>query len=108
MPIVPKIKELGKAKVKLTKKMDGVFKIRPYLSEEYLKQMLFDFEKLVFESKQDGTYLLIYNISGEYHLIIVIAVNDEIRIVTAYKTSKKIQKFIDKYGGYYYVKKIPY
>ncbi len=107
MSIVDKIKQLGKEKIKFTKKMDYVFTVRNYLSKEYLIETLFNFEKLVMEAKQDGTHALVYDISDKYHLIIIIAINDEIRIVTVFKTSKVIQKLIEKYGGYYYVKKLP-
>ncbi len=104
--IVKRIKDLGKDKVVLTAKMKNVtLKIRTYLTDEYLKDALFDFDKLVIESKQDGTYALVYDISNKHYLVIVVAVNGEIRIVSAWKTSKSFQKLLRRYGGFWYVKK---
>jgi hypothetical protein len=104
--IVRRIKELGRDRVALTPKMkDVTLKIRPYLSEEYLKDALFDFDKLVIESKQNGTHALVYDISNNYYLVIIIAVNGQVRIVSAWKTSKSFQKLLRKYGGSWYVKK---
>lgn len=106
MSVVRRIKELGRDRVVLTAKMrDVTLKIRPYLSEEYLKDVMFDFEKLVIESKQNGTHALVYDISDRYYLVIVIAVNGQVRIVSAWKTSKSFQRLLRKYGGSWYVKK---
>ncbi|MEP0825304.1 MAG: hypothetical protein HRF40_07455 [Nitrososphaera sp.] len=106
MSIVKRIKELGKDKVTLTSKMrDVTLKIRPYLTEEYLKGALFDFDKLVIESKQNGTHALVYDISNKYYLVIIVAVNGEVRIVSAWKTSKSFERLLRRYGGFWYVKK---
>lgn len=106
MSIVKRIKDLGRDKVVLTAKMRNVtLKIRTYLTEEYLKNALFDFDKLVVESKQDGTYALVYDISNKYYLVIIVAVNGEIRIVSAWKTSKSFQRLLRRYGGFWYVKR---
>lgn len=106
MSIVDRLKVLGKDKVKATKHLKEKLDERG-LSMDYLKEMLFDFDKLRIENRQDSTYVLVYELSKKYHLVIFIAINNEIRIVSAFKTSKKIQKLIEKFGGYYMVKKIP-
>lgn len=106
MSIVRRIKDLGREKVTLTAKMrDVTLKIRPYLTEEYLKNALFDFDKLIIESKQNGTYALVYDISNKYHLVIIVAINGEIRIVSAWKTSKTFQRLLRRYGSFWYVKR---
>lgn len=92
-------------KVTLTAKMKNVtLKIRPYLTEEYLKDTL-NFDKLIIESKQDGTYALVYDISDKYYLVIIVAIDGETRIVSAWKTSKSFQRLLRRYGGFWYVKK---
>jgi hypothetical protein len=104
--VVRRIKELGRDRVALTEKMkDITLKIRPYLTEEYLKDILFDFDKLIIESKQNGTHALIYDISNNYYLVIIVAVNRQVRIVSAWKTSKSFQRLLRRYGGSWYVKK---
>jgi len=109
MTIIKRIKDLGKEKVTLTNKMRNItLKIRPYLTEEYLKDTLFDFDKLVIESKQEdmGTHVLVYDVSNKYHLIVIVSVNGNIRIVSAWKTNKGFEKLLKRYGGFWYFKKI--
>jgi len=64
------------------------------LAVEEVKQKLFDINNLEVEAKKNDSYFLAYRLSGRYRIVIVIYVNDKIRIATAFKTSKKIDKLL--------------
>ncbi len=65
------------------------------LEKEFILEKLFDMESLEAEAKQNGTTLLIYRYSGKYHIVIVVAIeNGAIKIITAFKSSKKIEKLL--------------
>ena len=64
------------------------------LSEEAVMSKLFDLDSLETEEKQNGTHKLVYSLSGKYRLVVAVARNGKLRIVTAYKTSKKIDRLI--------------
>ena len=104
MSVVDFLKKVSKDKIKFTKHSKERLKERG-LSEAYLRKILFRFEKLKIESKQDDTYVLIYEISRRYNLVIFLAIDKEVRVISAFKTSKKIQKLIKRFGGYYMIKK---
>lgn len=63
------------------------------LEQSFIVQKLFETDKFEIEAKQNGTYMLIYRHSRKYSIvIIIIPENDMIKIVTAFKSSKKIEK----------------
>lgn len=68
---------------------------RGLAAEEVVKK-LFDLESLEFEAKKNGSYFLVYSLSGKYRMVIVAYVNGKIRIATAFKTSKKIDKLLKR------------
>jgi len=78
------------------------------LGVEEVKKKLFDVSNLEVESKKNGSYFLIYSLSGKYRMVIAAYVNDKIRIATAFKTSKKIDELLKRAKSVIrYVKKIP-
>ena len=65
------------------------------LSNEFIIEKLFDLESLKAEAKQNGTTILIYSHTSKYHIVIVVsAENNSIKIVTAFKSSKRIEKLL--------------
>lgn len=108
MSATDRIRHLGRDKVRMGNTMASKFAMRPYLSEEFLKKWLFEFDKLKFESElqENGTYQLIYEISKRYHLVIFVAVDGTITVVTAFHSSKALEKLIKGSGVYWYVKKV--
>lgn len=68
--------------------------------ENFVIDKLFDINKLIYEEYQEPkkTYKLVYEHSKEYLIVIVVSLNKNLNIVTAYKTSKRIQKLIKDKG----------
>lgn len=78
------------------------------LTVDGVKKKLFDLGDLEVESKKNGSYFLVYSLSGRYRMVIVIYVNDKIRIATAFKTSKKVDKLLKRAQSVIsYVKRTP-
>lgn len=57
---------------------------------------IFDFKDLKFEAKQNGSFELIYDYSGKFNLIVILFINDTVRLATAWKSSKAIEKLLKK------------
>ena len=70
------------------------------LDENFIIDKLFDIGKLIYEEYQEPkkTYKLVYEHSNEYLIVIVVSLNKSVNIVTAYKTSKRIQQLIKDKG----------
>jgi len=93
------IKKYSKEDVRFTKHAkEKLFEFS--FTENFIAEKLFDVAKLVYEEyhEEKKTCKLIYEHSKDYLLAIVVALNEKIRIVTVYKTSKKIQKLINQRG----------
>ncbi|RLF46731.1 MAG: hypothetical protein DRN20_06850 [Thermoplasmata archaeon] len=102
------IRRYDKSQVKFTKHAEIRLTQRGF-SKEFVINVLFDLDKLVFEEFQEErkVYKLVYNLSRKYNLVIVVTFEkDFIKVVTLYCTSKKIQKIIDKSGGFHIIRKI--
>ena len=70
------------------------------LEKDFILDKLFDFESLEAEAKQNGTSVLIYEHTSKYHIVIVISTeNGRPKIVTAFKSSKKIEKLLKRAKG---------
>ena len=77
------------------------------LSIDDVLNKIFDLDNLIIEAKQNGSYELIYNYSGRYSLVVVLFVNSNIRLATAWKSSKAVDKLLKKATYVYdYRKKI--
>lgn len=71
------------------------------LTREIVADTLFKIEDLLYEEfqKDSNTYKLIYSHSGKYKLVIALSLAFAgLKIVTAYKTSKKLEKIIKSRG----------
>lgn len=78
------------------------------LTIEEVRQKLFDIRSLEVEAKKNGSYFLIYSLSGRYRMVIVIYVNDKIKIATAFKSSKRVDKLLKRAQSVIsYVKRTP-
>ncbi len=75
-------------------------KQRTYLSKELIKEKLSDFNSLVgiqSDSKHPYRFRLAFKISRRYTLVLIVEVKRKtLYIITAWKTSKKWQKAIQK------------
>ena len=97
------LKDFPQDKIVLGEDFGKKFILRPYLSKEclldYSKNKL---DKLVAAKLQEKTenrskYKAIYDINKNYDLHVVYKIfKDEIIIITAYKTSRKCQKLMQK------------
>ena len=66
------------------------------LSVDEVMDKIFDLDGLIIEAKQNGSYELIYNYSGRYTLVVILFINSNIRLATAWKSSKVIDKLLKK------------
>lgn len=66
------------------------------LSVDEVLDKIFDLDDLIIEAKQNGSYELIYNYSGRYTLVVILFINSNIRLATAWKSSKAIDKLLKK------------
>jgi len=57
---------------------------------------IFDFNDLKFEAKKNGSYELIYDYSGKFNLVVILFINSTVRLATAWKSSKAIDKLLKK------------
>lgn len=100
------LKKYSDDDVKFTKHAKEKMIDAPF-DERFVLEKLFDLDSLVYEeyNKYRRTYKLIYKHSRDYMIVMVVSLGAEyIHIVTAYKTSKKIQKMV-KEAGVIYIKR---
>jgi uncharacterized DUF497 family protein len=71
------------------------------LSIDEVLDKIFDLDNLIIEAKQNGSYELIYKYSGKYTLVVILFINSNIRLATAWKSSKKIDKLLKKASHIY-------
>lgn len=70
------------------------------IDTNFVLEKLFDFDNLEAESKQNGTHVLVYSLSSKYKLVIVISFeNGVVKIVTAFKSSKRVEKLLKRSKG---------
>ncbi len=100
------IKNYTKDDVKFTRHARIKLKQMPF-DQKFVVKRLFDVKKLIYEEFQKNrkTYKLIYKHSGRYSMVIVVSLTPKfIKIVTVYKTSKKLQKLIKRRGVIHIIK----
>jgi hypothetical protein len=101
-----KIRTFDKSKVIFTNHAK-VQILQRNLTEDFVLEKLFQLDKLLAEKyhEEKKTYKLVYDHSNEYKIVIAIAFENSIlKIVSAYKTSKKLDKLIEK-GGFIHIYK---
>lgn len=101
------VKNYAEDDVEFTEHAKNKLKEMPF-NRNFVIKKLFDINKLIYEEFQENrrTYKLIYEHSARYSIVIVVSLTPKsINIVTAYKTSKKIQKLLKKMGTVYISKR---
>ena len=100
MDIKRKIGSYSEKNVKFTNHFDDRSEQRQ-LTREIIKKWIFKINRLLYAEFQEEkkTWKLIYDFTSKYRLVIIVAFNSRIRIVSAYKTSKKIEKLMKKFKG---------
>jgi len=97
MPIIDFLKKIQKSDIlvsdKVRRKIEG--KEQGLTVDEVLNK-IFDFRSLRFEAKQNGSYELLYDYSGKYHLVVILFVNTKARLASAWKSSKSVDKLLKK------------
>jgi hypothetical protein len=94
------IKGMSPEKVAFTKHVELRLSQRK-LDGEMILDILFKLENLLYEEfqKDTSTYKLIYSYSGRYKIVIAVGLDSKgLKVVTAYKTSKKLEKLIKSRG----------
>jgi hypothetical protein len=66
------------------------------LSIDDVLDKIFDLGNLIIEARQNGSYELIYNYSSRYKLVVILFINSNIRLATAWKSSKVVDKLLKK------------
>jgi len=66
------------------------------LSIDDVLNKIFNLDNLIIEARQNGSYELIYNYSSRYKLVVILFINSNIRLATAWKSSKVVDKLLKK------------
>jgi uncharacterized DUF497 family protein len=104
MKITEILKNINKSDILVSEKVRRKIEDRGLSIDEVLDK-IFDLDNLIVEAKQNGSYELIYKYSGKYTLVIILFINSNIRLATAWKSSKKIDKLLKKATYIYDYKK---
>ena len=103
------LEKVGKNNIKISDRIKNKIERNTGLSINTILDKLYDFKSYVFAAKYiSGDYRIITELSSKYHLVIVIFINYEIRMATAFKSSKDLEKLLKKSQIIYNItKKIP-
>lgn len=106
MQAVETLKKIGKSDILVSDKVRKKIEDKGLDVDEVLDK-IFDFKDLRVEAKQNGSYELVYDYSGKFNLVVILFINSTVRLATAWKSSKKIDKLLKKATQVYdYRKKI--
>jgi uncharacterized DUF497 family protein len=104
MKITEILKNIKKSDILISEKVRRKIEDKGLSIDEVLDK-IFDLDNLIVEAKQNGSYELIYKYSGKYTLVVILFINSNIRLATAWKSSKKIDKLLRKATHIYDYKK---
>jgi len=105
--VAKRIRRYRKDQVEFTKHAK-IRALQRGISENFVKQIIFDVKKLVHEEYQKGTnsYKRVYRLSRRYDLVIVLAFEERvIKVITVYKTSKRVQNVVERSKKYHVIYK---
>jgi hypothetical protein len=95
MKIAEILKSIKKSDILVSDRVRRKIEDKGLLVDEVLNKV-FNLDDLITEAKQNGSYELIYKYSGRYTLVVILFVNLNVRLATAWKSSKKIDKLLKK------------
>jgi len=106
MQVIEILKKIKKSDILVSQKVRKKIEDKG-LDVDKVLDKIFDFENLKIDAKQNGSYELIYDYSGKFNLVVILFINDTVRLATAWKSSKAIDKLLKKATHIYdYRKKI--
>ena len=78
------------------------------INKKFIVDKLLDINSLVAEENQsDNKLKLVYDHSRSYYIVIMLEICENcVKVLTAWKSSKKLDKLIKKKGSYFIVKKL--
>ena len=92
-----KLQEVGRNNVLISDKVKVKIEKNIGLSIEEVLDKLYDFNSHVIAAKYvGGDYRIICELSSKFHLVIILFINDNIRIATAIKSNKNVKKLLKK------------
>jgi len=95
MRVIEILKKIKKSDVLISPRVRKKIENKELSVDEVLDK-IFSFDDLKIEAKQNGSYELIYNYTGKYNLVVILFVNSNVRLATAWKSSKSMEKLIKK------------
>ncbi len=92
-----KLQEAGRNNILTSNKVKVKIEKNTGLTFEKVLDKLYDFNSHVIAAKYvGGDYRIICELSSKFHLVIILFINDNVRIATAIKSSKNVEKLLKK------------